>query len=249
MGCWLLVFSYRLTILTTRLCRLADSPTRPYSPTRRNDTPLTSDGYLAGFVRFSLAKDGTWIDDLTCCPPRSRRLEMRSLRSMSWSAVYATSAMSPSAVWRRRSYSDPETRQAAAAGGRGRRRQDRNRQGARRPAADAADSPAVLRGTRRGHGDLRMGLPAPDALSAHASRRPAARAGRPCGTISSPRSSCSSGRCCRRSTPRTSGPRCCSSTRSTAPTRSWRRFCWSSSPISRSPCPRSARSAPSTSPW
>ena len=57
---------------------------QPYSPAHRltdfvstphpNDTPLAIGGYLAGIVRFSLAKDGTWIDDFTCCPrDRHRR--------------------------------------------------------------------------------------------------------------------------------------------------------------------------------
>ncbi|MFC7572530.1 AAA family ATPase [Klenkia terrae] len=47
---------------------------------------------------------------------------------------------------------------------------------------------------------------------------------------------------------RSPSPSCCSSTRSTGPTRPWRRCCWRCSPSTRSPSPRSAPSSPSTPP-
>jgi hypothetical protein len=59
---------YRLTALPTYLLAVL--------PSRRNDTPLPIGGYLAEFVRlkFTITKDGTWIDDFTCCPRhRDRR--------------------------------------------------------------------------------------------------------------------------------------------------------------------------------
>jgi hypothetical protein len=43
--------------------RLTDLPTH-----HLNDTPLPIGGYLAEFVRFTMAKDGTRIDDLTYQP-------------------------------------------------------------------------------------------------------------------------------------------------------------------------------------
>ncbi|BDZ56465.1 AAA family ATPase [Barrientosiimonas endolithica] len=49
------------------------------------------------------------------------------------------------------------------------------------------------------------------------------------------------GRCSRRCSPATRS--CCSSTRSTGPTRRWRRCCWSCSRSIRCRCPRSARSS------
>ena len=63
-------------------------------------------------------------------------------------------------------------RPSAPAGGRGRRRQDRARQGPRRVARRAPDPAAVLRGPRRQHRGVRVELPAPDA------RDPSARGAR-----------------------------------------------------------------------
>ena len=65
---------------------------------------------------------------------------------------------------------------AAAARGRGRRRQDRGRQGARRVDRRRADPPAVLRGHRRRPGRLRLGLRPPAAPPA--GRRGQRRVGR-----------------------------------------------------------------------
>ena len=107
--------------------------------------------------------------------------------------------------------------------------------------------PPVLRGPRRHDRGLRVELPPPDAgdPAPGGARR---RRPRPPRTTSSAPTSSSSGRCCRRSRRPTGRRRCCSSTRSTAPTRSSRRTCWRSCPTSRSPCRRSARSAPSQPP-
>jgi hypothetical protein len=58
-GCWLLDYLR----LTTHDLRLTEFPTH-----HPDDTLLTSGRYLAEFVRFTMAKDGTWIDDFTCCP-------------------------------------------------------------------------------------------------------------------------------------------------------------------------------------
>ena len=120
-----------------------------------------------------------------------------------------------------------------------------------------ADPPAVLRGARRGQGAVRVGVRQAAALHAGAARedRRAARAGRETSTTppsccaarrtsSSPSASSSSARSCARCAP--SARRSCSSTRSTAPTRSSRRSCSSSCRTSRSRSPRSGRSGPTT---
>ena len=137
-------------------------------------------------------------------------------------------------------------RPADPARGRGRRRQDRGRQGAGRGARPAADPAAVLRGHRHQPGAVRVGLRPPDAPDPGAVRASSSTTTTR-STSCSARSSCSSGRCWRPCGPAT-GP-CCSSTRSTGPTTSSRRSCSSCSPTSRSPSPRSARSGPRRRRW
>ena len=66
-------------------------------------------------------------------------------------------------------------RPAGPARGRGRRRQDRGRQGDGRGARPAADPAAVLRGHRHQPGALRVGLRPPDAPDPRAVRAPARR--------------------------------------------------------------------------
>ena len=100
---------------------------------------------------------------------------------------------------------------AAVPGGRGRHRQDRDRQGAGQEPRPQSDPAAMLRGARRFGRGLRVELRRAD------DRHPAGRSGRQRGratasassTTCSPRNSSSSGRCCRRSSPIRPGPRCC----------------------------------------
>ena len=114
-----------------------------------------------------------------------------------------------------------------------------------------ADPPAVLRGHRRRPGRLRLGLRPPAAPPAgRRGERRVGRAHRP--TPSRPSctrsASSSSGRCCGRSSHARGRRRCCSSTRSTAPTTSSRPTCSRCCPTGRSRSPSSACSAPTTPP-
>ena len=132
-------------------------------------------------------------------------------------------------------------RPPAAPRGRGRRRQDRGRQGARPLDRRRARAAAVLRGHRRRPGRLRVGLLAPAAAPAggRGERRPGRRGRAVLRAL--PRAPAAA-RGHRRAAPSTR--RCSSSTRSTAPTTSSRRSCSRSSPTTRSRCPSSAPSTP-----
>ena len=139
---------------------------------------------------------------------------------------------------------------AAAARGRGGRRQDRGGQGARPLDRRRAGAPPVLRGHRRRAGRLRVGLLPPAAAPPGGrGRRRRGRRGRALLRAVPREAAAAPGDRLRgRGARRTSRRRCCSSTRSTAPTTSSRRSCSRSSPTTRSPCPSSARSTPSVPP-
>ena len=140
---------------------------------------------------------------------------------------------------RRRRVPRRPAREAGAGRGPGRHRQDRAGQGGRRDHRRPADPPAVLRGPRRVQGALRVELQ--EAAAAHPGRpRARARLGDGRGRHLLRASSCSPGRCSRRSAPTSRS--CCSSTRSTASRSRPRRCCSRSSPTTRCRSPSSARS-------
>ena len=100
-------------------------------------------------------------------PPRRHPLDRGASTTTSASRDYIADRSLATAV-----FLALELGPAAAPRGRGRRRQDRARQGPRGDARRAADPAPVLRGPRRQHRGLRVELPAPDA------RDPAARGAR-----------------------------------------------------------------------
>ena len=116
--------------------------------TRREDRRGGADGTEAGWTRVDAdcSRPG-WTPRPTWCAAGRGRLPGR--RGPGDGRVPGA-APAPPAVLR----------------GRGRRRQDRAGQGARRAARRAADPAAVLRGDRRLPGALRLGLPAPAAAPA-----------------------------------------------------------------------------------
>ena len=134
---------------------------------------------------------------------------------------------------------------AAAPRGRGRRRQDRGRQGARPLDRRRAGPAAVLRGHRRIAGRLRVGLlpPAPAPPGGRGERRPGRRGRAVLGAVPRAPAAAAGDRPRRRSR-----RRCCSSTRSTGPTTSSRRSSSRSSPTTRSRSPSSASCEASTPP-